>query len=184
MKPTEVLVTEHNAILLSLQILDKAADRLASGDAKVQGHLEQLIDFYRGFVDQCHHAKEEDVLFPELEKRGLSKEGGPIGVMLAEHESGRRCIREISSDLTRLKKGNGEIKNSIRKNASAYDELLREHITKENNVLFPLADRLLPETEAAIMIEKFEEIERDRVGPGKHEAFHDMLHRMREIYKV
>ena len=55
---------------------------------------------------------------------------------------------------------------------------------KENNVLFPTADRLVPDDVAAIMVERFEAIERDRVGEGKHEAYHAMLHHLKDLYGV
>jgi len=184
MKPTEILITEHKAVLVALQILEKAAVRITAGNADAPEHLEQLIDFFIGFVDRCHHAKEEEVLFPELEKRGVPKNGGPIGVMLAEHEAGRRHIREMASGLTRHRGGDNTAAQNIRDNASAYKDMLRAHIDKENNVLFPMADRLLPDADAAKMVVQFEEIERDRVGAGKHEAYHDMLRHLKDVYPV
>jgi hemerythrin-like domain-containing protein len=184
MKPTEVLVTEHKAVLVALQILEKVGISLAAGTVNAPEHLDQLIDFFRGFVDKCHHGKEEDVLFPELEKRGIPREGGPIGVMLAEHDIGRQHVREMASGLARLQQGDGDAVRGIRENVSGYRDMLRGHIDKEDNILYPIADRLLSGTEAAKMIERFEEIERDRVGVGKHEAYHDMLHRLKETYQV
>lgn len=184
MKPTEVLVTEHKAVLLALKILEKTETKLAAGAVDAPEHLDQLIDFFRGFVDRCHHGKEEDVLFPKLQKRGVPREGGPIGVMLAEHDAGRRHIREMADALARLNGGDGKAIHAIREKSSGYRNLLQGHIDKENNVLYPIADRLLSEADEAKMIERFEEIERDRVGVGKHEAYHDMLHRLKEIYHV
>jgi hemerythrin-like domain-containing protein len=182
MKPTGVLIAEHNAVLLALQILEKVGHSVEAGVADAMEHLDQLIDFFAGFVDRCHHGKEEDVLFPELAKRGVPQAGGPIGVMLAEHEAGRRHIQDMLRGLTRLRRGDREAVESIRKNVTGYSDLLRAHIYKENNVLFPMADRLLSDEDSAKIIERFEEIERVRVGAGKHEAYHNMLHRLREIY--
>jgi len=184
MKPTEVLITEHNAVLVALQILEKVGDALATGAVDSPEHLGQLIDFFKGFVDRCHHGKEEDVLFPELEKHGVPREAGPIGVMLSEHEIGRGYIRGMSGGLDRLRRGEKGAVDGIRENAAGYRELLKAHIYKENNVLFPMADRLLPSAEEAAIVERFEEIERDRVGVGKHEAYHEMLHHLKEIYRV
>ncbi len=184
MKPTEELITEHNAVLVALQILEKVEAAIAAGSTDAPEHLGQLIDFFRGFVDGCHHGKEEDVLFPELEKRGLPREGGPIGVMLAEHEIGRKHIRGMSEGLDRLRQGDGRAVSDIRENAAGYRDLLNSHIYKENHILFPMADRLLNDDEAARIIDRFEEIERDRVGVGKHEAYHEMLHGLKERYRV
>jgi len=184
MKPTEVLIAEHKAVLLALRILDKVGDSLAAGAAGAPEHLNQLIDFFKGFVDKCHHAKEEEVLFPELQKLGLPREGGPIGVMLAEHDAGRRIIRKMSEGLGHLRSDDKEAIRTIRADSGEYRDLLQGHIDKENNVLFPMADRLLSDDDGASVIERFEAIERDRVGAGKHEAYHDMLHRLRDAHGV
>ena len=55
---------------------------------------------------------------------------------------------------------------------------------KEDNILFPMADRLVPEDVAARLAEQFAEIERDRVGSGKHEADHAILHYLRHRYGI
>ena len=184
MKPTEELIAEHKAVLVALQILEKVEAGLAAGGANAPEHLNQLIDFFGGFVDRCHHAKEEDALFPELEKHGVKREGGPIGVMLAEHEAGRGLVREMSNGLARLRRGDQNASDGIQETAIEYRNLLSSHIHKENTVLFPMADRLLSEDIEDKVVARFEEIELNRVGPGKHEAYHDMLHRLKEMYRV
>ena len=182
MKPTEVLIAEHNAVLTALQILEKAA--AAPPESQASEHLEQLVDFFRGFVDRCHHGKEEIALFPELERRGVAREGGPIGVMLMEHEKGREYVRAIADELDRMRHGDAGATGRIREQAGAYCELLQAHIDKENSVLFPIADRLVPEDIAEQLAGQFEEIERTRVGEGKHEAYHAMLHALKKHYGV
>jgi hemerythrin-like domain-containing protein len=183
-KPTEDLIAEHEAVLDALRLLEKVEGALATGKTEAAEHLEQLLDFFKGFVDRCHHGKEEEVLFPELEKRGFPRESGPVGVMLAEHDAGRQCIRGMSEGLARLRAGERDALSTIRQNAGGYRELLRSHIAKENNVLFPLADRLLPEDVSAQVLERFEEIERERVGEGKHEQYHALLQRLKDLYRV
>ncbi len=69
MKATEDLIHEHNAVLVALKILEKVAAAIAAKSEQAPAHLEQLVDFFKGFVDKCHHGKEEDALFPELERR-------------------------------------------------------------------------------------------------------------------
>jgi hemerythrin-like domain-containing protein len=182
MKPTEELIAEHNAVLVALQLLEKVEAALVAKNEQAPDHLGQLLDFLKGFVDRCHHGKEEDVLFPELERRGVRRDGGPIGVMLTEHELGRGHVRAMSEGLDRLRGGQADAVTAIRESARAYRDLLRAHIHKENNVLFPMADRLVPDDVAAKVVEQFEEIERNRVGEGKHEAYHAMLHSLKDLY--
>ncbi len=184
MKATEELVNEHKAVIVALQILDKVAAAIVAHDAQALTDLERLLDFFKGFVDRCHHGKEEDVLFPELLRLGVPREGGPIGVMLAEHEVGRRHVRALADGLERLRRGDTEAVAEIVEHAHAYRDILRAHIHKENNVLFSMADRLVPAETVAGMVERFEAIERERVGEGKHEAYHAMLGDLKRRYGV
>jgi hemerythrin-like domain-containing protein len=104
--------------------------------------------------------------------------------MLREHDAGRGHVRAMSEGLDRLRRGKADAVTAIRDDAGAYRELLRAHIHKENNLLFPMADRLIPDGVAATLAERFEQIERDRVGEGKHEAYHTMLHTLKDLYGV
>ena len=184
MKATEDLIHEHNAVLVALKILEKVAAAIAAKSEQAPAHLEQLVDFFKGFVDKCHHGKEEDVLFPELERRGVRRESGPIGVMLGEHEVGRGHVRALAENLERLRGGDAGAAASIAEHARAYSDMLQAHIYKENNVLFPMADRVVPADVANRLAEQFDVIERDRVGEGKHEAYHAMLHELKRHYGV
>ncbi len=74
--------------------------------------------------------------------------------------------------------------SDIRENAAEYRNLINSHIYKENNVLFPMADRFMNDDDAVRIIDRFEEIERDRVGVGKHEAYHEMLHSLKVRYGI
>ncbi len=184
MKATEELMAEHDAVLLALRLLDKVGQALERRADKALEHLEQLLDFLKGFVDRCHHGKEEDVLFPELRKRGVPASGGPVGVMLSEHEAGREHIRTMIEGLAKVRAGDRGAVAAIRRAGQEYSALLQSHIQKENSVLFPMADRLMSEDASNDVLERFEAIERDRVGEGQHEAYHRMLHDLQDIYQI
>ena len=84
------LIAEHEAVRLTLDILKKIGQHIdATGKIADTEHVEQLFEFFATFVDRCHHGKEEELLFPALEQVGVSREGGPVGVMLNEHQQGR-----------------------------------------------------------------------------------------------
>lgn len=95
MKPTEVLMQEHRVIELVLSCLDRMADNCDAGLPLDIEAATQAIDFFRVFADKCHHGKEEDLLFPLMEAKGFPRDGGPTGVMLHEHELGRRQVRSM-----------------------------------------------------------------------------------------
>ena len=145
-------------------------------------HYGKIIEFIKGFADKCHHGKEEDILFPELIDHGLSKEGGPIAVMLHEHQLGRDYIKAMSNSFEEFKGGNMAEINSIISNSRGYVELLRNHIEKENNILFMMADRVLNETEQSKIFDDFEKLEVEKIGAGKHEEYHNLLKELKGIY--
>ena len=182
MKPTEVLTTEHDAIKRMLQILGCVCDHLEAGEEVDSQHLEQIVEFIRVFTDRCHHGKEEDLLFPAMEAAGVPNEGGPIGVMLREHDLGRTHVKGMSEAVAQYKAGVHNVTSAIVQNARNYIALLDQHIVKENDILYPIANMHLSPKEQASLLEGFERVERERIGPGKHEEFHQLLEHLESIY--
>jgi len=183
MKPIEDLKMEHEAVKITLRILDNICNEAdKDGEISHPEHLEQLIEFFKTFVDRCHHGKEEELLFPALEEVGVSREGGPIGVMLKEHQFGRDYVAKMNAAFVRYREGNRAAALDLINNARAYITLLKQHIDKENNVLFALADSNLSEEKQMALWEGFERIETQKIGPGKHEAFHQMIASLESIY--
>ncbi len=64
----------------------------------------------------------------------------------------------------------------------AYIELLDEHILKENDVLFQMADKVLAKEVQEKLYDRFEELEEEVIGLGKHEELHKMLEKMSAVY--
>jgi len=181
MSATDVLRDEHRGVERMLTIVEAASKRLeAGGDVPADLYLN-AVDFFRGFTDGCHHAKEEVELFPALEQRGIQREGGPIGVMLAEHERGRTYVRAMAEAADRYSKGDKSAAPVLIQNGHKYVELLRQHISKEDRILFPMADKALSDAEQARLSEAFETIERERTGPGEHERYHHVLDELERV---
>ncbi len=182
MKPTDELKHEHEAIKLMLRILESAGRMLETGEKVDAADLEGMLEFIRTFADKCHHHKEEDLLFPALQKVGVPKEKGPIGVMLMEHESGRNFVRGMAEGIEKYKSGAPNAYRQIAANARNYVKLLSEHISKEDNVLYPIADARLSGKDQETLHNEFSRVEREIVGEGKHEEFHRLLDRLQKKY--
>ncbi|MGB5987111.1 MAG: hemerythrin domain-containing protein [Desulfobacterales bacterium] len=183
MNAIDDLLAEHEAVRLTLKILKKIAQDIeATGKVSNPAHMEQLLDFFSTFVDRCHHGKEEELLFPALEQVGVSREGGPVGVMLKEHQQGRDLVAKMKAALGRHRKGDTDAARELGHHADNYITLLELHIDKENKVLFPLAVKHLPENALDEMKIGFDKIETDKIGAGRHEAYHEMLDRFKAIY--
>lgn len=177
---TEILRKEHEAILGMLELTESAAARLDRGQILPTGTLAGLLEFFQLFADRCHHGKEEDLLFPLLEKKGLPREGGPLGVMLHEHEQGRALIREMKAADAALEAGEAEAGRRWARAARGYAQLLRDHIFKENNILFVMAERLLSAEEQSELAAGFERAEIEKMGAGTHERLHASMDQLRQ----
>lgn len=157
--PTAMLRADHEVILRAVAVLERLGRDLGRHAPVDRSALTWLVDFFRTFADGCHHRKEERHLFPALERHGVPHHGGPVGVMLEEHEIGRKLLRAIAdSDGT-------DVADAIER----YAILLRLHIDKENGILFRLADMVIPEPEQHRLLEAFEALENEALEPGRHE---------------
>ena len=182
MTPTGQLQEEHQGITLMLKILEKVCAKMEAREKVDPDHLERIVEFFRVFADKCHHGKEEDLLFPEMEKAGIPRERGPIGVMLAEHTQGRAYVRGMGEAANRYKQGELRSGAEFVENARNYIALLTQHIQKENNILFPMGDRVLAKEKQEELVEDFENLEREKIGIGTHEEFHKLLYHLQEVY--
>ena len=182
MYATQDLRDEHEGILLMLSVLERLGTTLQMDHAVNLQDLEQILGFLSNFADRCHHGKEEDVLFPSLIRAGIPDHGGPIGVMLAEHAQGRSLIQAMRESLSRLQAGDEASRPEFVGAALGYVRLLRDHIDKENTILFVIAEQRLTSDEHARLAEGFTQIERERIGDGVHEQYHALLHQLRDTY--
>lgn len=167
MKATQVLIEEHEVIVRVLNALDRASNSPITGPDFFIGAAE----FIRGFADGCHHRKEENVLFTAMEHSGVPVQGGPIGVMLLEHEQGRRLTRAMRAGAEQWAAGSAAARVETYQAAAEYVALLRQHIAKENGILFPMADRAIPADRQEQVWEDFERVEHEETGEGVHEKY-------------
>jgi hemerythrin-like domain-containing protein len=141
--PVETLMNEHRVIERGLDSLDDLCAGASTADPAVRSRLVELVRFFREYADRVHHAKEEDRLFTALAAHGFSSESGPVFVMLSEHEAGRAHV----SRLAEVAGGDGplspEEEETVREHGAAFSVLLRGHIQKEDNILFPMAAQVL-----------------------------------------
>lgn len=171
MKATEILMEEHRVIERVLDALEAAARKLHAEDAVPADFFLKAADFIKGFADGCHHHKEEGVLFVTLIENGMPRESGPVAVMLAEHEEGRRFTRAMREGAERMQRGDSSAKAQVVQSALDYVSLLRQHIQKEDRILFPMADRIVPVEQHAKVTAAFDHVEHEETGEGIHQKY-------------
>ncbi len=178
-KAIEDLRHEHEAILSSLQILTAMNARLEKKLEVEKKDIYSFIGFLKEFADKCHHGKEEGVLFPALVKAGIPDKGGPVGAMLSEHATGRDLIKQMEAAMS-----GGPNLTKFSQAAAAYIALLQAHIGKENEVLFPAAERALSEEQMSTIYAAFQQHEEKVIGAGRHEELHAILRKLKQRYGV
>jgi hemerythrin-like domain-containing protein len=171
MEATEVLMSEHRVIERVLTALEKAAQRLENHEPLRAEFFVDAAEFIKGFADGCHHRKEEDVLFTAMIAHGIPEKGGPVGVMLAEHDQGRMFTRAMREAAQKLDAGDESARADVVQNVRGYVALLRQHILKEDTILFPMADRALPPASQEKVTRDFDRVEHEETGEGIHEKY-------------
>ena len=180
MEAIAMLVKEHDSILKMIKITQTILNTTDVKTVKID-HVDQIIDFIINFADKYHHLKEEDVLFMEMEKHGMSTESGPIAVMLSEHDKGRIFIKQALDAVGKLKLGDDRAFEELKLNLLNYCVLLTNHIAKENNILYPMAQRILPSNVVLAMTEQFETTNSSTV---ENEYFDKYLKRVDELSAI
>lgn len=140
---TGVLREEHRLILKVVRELSRRLGAESDGDPLDHDLVAQCITFFRLFADACHHGKEEDLLFAELEAEGMPRDTGPIAVMLAEHARGRALVRAMADSLEPAAREDERAGDELRRTAGEYIDLMEGHIAKEDGALFDIADDLI-----------------------------------------
>jgi hemerythrin-like domain-containing protein len=184
MKPTEVLSNEHRVIEQVLDCLAAFSRQCERTQAIEVETSKKLLEVLSTFADACHHGKEENQLFPALERCGLPRHVGPMAVMLSEHDMGRAAIRDMRQAADEVTSHGADAARRFVRAADAYVELLRDHIAKEDGVLFPLAESLLKPADKEAVLAAFARVESLDVGAGVHERMLALADELAEQFGV
>ena len=164
-KPTKILSDEHQNILKVIDALAKECNVLESGKELDKDFFEKAIGFIRNYADKFHHAKEEDILFVELCKDTVKMQCNPVQQMLYEHDLGRNFVKGMEQG---VKENN---KAKVIENARGYAQLLQEHIYKEDNILYPMADEALNQQIQEDILKRFKLAECEKFKKGDEESY-------------
>jgi len=178
MKPTDTLKHEHKIVLAVLDGAEREAQNIQATEMVDKQKVAKMVDFFRTFMDKCHHSKEERQLFPKLQERGMPGDGGPIAVMLYEHTLGRNEVKAIAEALDKYSAGDATTAGPLAEHLIAFVKLLRDHIDKENDILFTMADQILTPADQDELAAAFDAIEAEEIGEGVHEQYHQFAHEL------
>ena len=92
-------------------------------------------------------------------------------MMLMEHEEGRTYVRAMLAAIALVETKNEAAKEILVDKANAYLRLLKDHIQKEDEILFKIADDVISTDEQKQLLRSFEEHEAKEIGEGVHEKY-------------
>ena len=157
--PTELLKEEHQAVLAKLDALEGAINDLEHRE-KISASLKELTSFFDTEF-WLHFDKEEQALFPEFD--GFMPRGvGPLAVMLEEHEVLRRTNELMQEAVARYLDDDDSAATlqTIRQHGMHFIEFLRGHISKEDGILFRMAEMHLTPSQNEKVARLFAEMEK------------------------
>ncbi len=166
MDPIKKLVEEHRTILAVLNSFTSFAEVIRKNESCDNKKLGNYVRFIQQYADKYHHAKEEDILFEAMVEHGFSKQIGPVAMMLHEHVEGRKYVKFLHEASLEQRELTAPERQAVVNAICGYAELLRNHIYKEDNILYPMASQQLPQVAYISMSDKFnlEEIRRLELG--------------------
>lgn len=157
MQVTHELMNEHKLIIKYLDLMERYIESSQTNrhENLLLEKAQDFISFIQKFADTYHHAKEEDVLFKYMQAPGVLSHCNPLPVMLSEHEQGRTYVQNMNDAVA------NENVESLCKNAYGYSQLLKQHISKENNVLYPMAEEGISDDDKIAVENEYRQIEEE-----------------------
>jgi hemerythrin-like domain-containing protein len=139
----ETLMNEHRTIERVLDGLVAFAEKARREGTTDKEELARFVTFARAFADAAHHGKEEDILFAAMVESGFPRDGGPIAVMLHEHDQGRGLVTVLHQRAEQQEPWSDEDRQEVAEVARGFAHMLRAHIQKEDQILYPMAEQHL-----------------------------------------
>lgn len=169
-KATEALEREHKTIQKVIAIMAQLVEQLEMRHAVKPDILRDLLRFMRVFSDQCHHGKEESYFFPYLESKGVPSTGCPLSALRGEHAKSRQLLDDLNAAATTYISEPERGRLPLIQVLQSLVALYPAHIWKENYLLFPMADRILSQSDHKLLLEQFEEAE-EVLGTDAQQSF-------------
>ncbi len=173
---SDMLVEDHET---TEKVFDAVAKACASPMGPTRTFIADVVTYLTEYVGGCHNQKEERHLFPLLEQRGVPRHGGPLAVMLAEHDQSERLLATLAEAGRAFAGGDPDALAAFRAAFDQYATLVKDHYWKENDILFNMARRVLSDTDTQAVVAGIGETEA-ALGPDTHDRYYAMAHRIME----
>jgi hemerythrin-like domain-containing protein len=163
--PTEMLEAEHRVIALIVGAAPVVASALEAGGPVDTVLIGGIVEFMRVYADQCHHGKEEELLFPALAEKGVPLHGCPIGGLISEHARGRVLVQGLEEAAAAIQENESDVsaRDRLIANLRGIADLYPGHIWREDYMLFPMTNKILSIEEQKSLYAAFQKVD-ERIG--------------------
>ena len=174
MMPIGPLMIEHRLIERMIRLLRQQLEKVGGQKKADPVFIDMAVDFIRNYADRCHHGKEEDILFRDLAKKGLSDEHRTImDELLEEHVRARKATRSLLEAKERYLKGNPEALRDIVDAITWLVNFYPIHIQKEDRQFFMPVMSYFSKQEQDAMLQEFYEFDRNLI----HSTYRSIIER-------
>lgn len=153
------LIQEHETILRVLKALQRFAEHHGKRAPEPRKIISYFVLFFRQYLDQWHHGKEESLLFPAMVDAGVPEQTGLLACMLREHAEGRHILEGLAA----LTAGTDDLTvrewTIFAELAKRYLQLMEHHISMENQGLFLMAEEVFSPEQMTALKESAAEID-------------------------
>jgi DUF438 domain-containing protein len=170
----DFLVAEHEMIERAMAVLKNNLEKIDEA-VKAPLQMQRAIDFLLEFGDKVHNTKEEEFLFPLMGQKGLPVQGGPIGVMLMEHDAERNLLQRMIAELPNLAEAATTKRQKFAAEGFEYLTIRAEHIWKENDVLYPMGRKLFSDEDNTSLLNAFKTLDQQTYGDAARGHYAQML---------
>jgi DUF438 domain-containing protein len=170
----DFLVSEHEMIERAMAVLKTSLEKIETA-VKAPLQMQRAIDFLLVFGDKMHNTKEEKFLFPLMEQKGLPVQGGPIGVMLMEHDAERKLLQKMMAELPQLAETSSAGLQKFAAEGFEYLRIRAEHIWKENDILYAMGRKVFSDADGSALLKEFRTLDLQTYGPDARKHYYQML---------
>ncbi len=184
MNTTSLLVKEHYLIEQVLNCLERMAERCESQRELDGASAQDAIVFFRGFIERCHHGREEAQLTLAMHATGISPERCLGCSMLQKREEGRCHLDAMQAAIKPASAGDAAALNEFTEHARAYIESLLEYIARQEDCLFPMIPQTLPEVDEARLGTALHVASGDGQDERAYNTYIDLANRLADHFDV
>jgi len=163
---------EHRLIERMIAIMKRDLHGLEAGNTTSVSRIDIMVDFIRTYADRCHHGKEEDILFRELDRKNLTVEHRKImDELIQEHIHGRNTVKKLVAARKKYEMGDGDALSDIRECFLELTDFYPRHIDKEDNHFFMPCMRYFSQDEKDALLDESWAFDRSLI----HEKYKDVV---------